>query len=60
MFYTNEMIINLGYKNQKEFADAFIFKHKCSVIRFDSNGVYADYDWYTSPCVSNIGYCYTI
>ncbi len=54
MFYTNEMIKNLGYKDQSEFVYDFIYKHKNCIIKFDINGVYVDYDWDTSHCVSNI------
>jgi len=56
MFYTNEMIKNLGYENKEQFTDDFIAKYGNCVIRFDDNGVYANYDWCTSPGMANIGY----
>lgn len=56
MFYTNEMIKDIGYENKEQFVDDFIAKYKNCVIRFADNGVYAAYDWYTSPGMDNLGY----
>lgn len=56
MFYNNEMIKNLGYKNKEQFIDGFIAKYGNCVIRLADNGVHANYDWYTSPGMPNIGY----
>ena len=56
MFYTNEMIENIGYENKERFIDDYIVKYKNCVIRFDDNGVYVSYDWYTSPAMENLGY----
>ena len=56
MFYTNEMIKNLGYESKGQFIDDYISKHGNCIIRFDDNGVYTAYDWDTSLGMSNIGY----
>ena len=56
MFYTNEMIKNLGYESKEQFVYDYIAKYGNCVIRFDDNGVYANYDWYTSPGMENLGY----
>ena len=56
MFYTNEMIKNLGYENKEQFVDKFISQYGNCVIRVDDNGVYAAYDWNTSYGMPNIGY----
>ena len=56
MFYTNEMIKNLGYESKEQFIDDYIAKHGNCIIRFDDKGVYAAYDWDTSLGMSNIGY----
>lgn len=56
MFYTNEMIKNIGYENKEQFICDFIAKYKNCIIRFNDNGVYVDSDWNTPPAMENLGY----
>jgi hypothetical protein len=44
MFYTNETIKTFGYESQEQFVDWFVSEYKNCAIRFDVDGVYADYD----------------
>ena len=56
MFYTNEMIKNIGYENKEQFIDDYITKYKNCIIRFADNGAYVISDWSTSPAMENLGY----
>ena len=56
MFYTNEMIKNIGYENKEQFIDDYIAKYKNCVIRFADNGVQVSSDWSTFPAMENLGY----
>ena len=45
MFYSKEMIKNLGYESVEEFVMGYVKKYKNCIIRYVANGVYLNYDF---------------
>ena len=45
MFYSKEMIKNLGYKSVEEFVMCYAKKYKNCSIRYVANGVNLNYDY---------------
>ena len=48
MYYTNEMIKNLGYESVEKFVSDFTTKYKNCSIAYMHDGVYCDYDFDTA------------
>ena len=54
MFYTNEMIANMGFDSVDTFVEDYKKRHPNCCIRFVESGVYCDYDvdsqrWFERP-----------
>lgn len=56
MFYSKEMIKNMGYESIDDFVHDYVKKYKNCCVRFHPNGVYLDYDFDSQVGIENIGY----
>lgn len=53
MFYSEEMVNNLGYKNTLEFAQDYAKQYSNCCILWRQNGVYVYTDFYTTIIGNN-------
>lgn len=56
MFYTLEMVQQMGFNNLDEFVADFVFRHPNSCVRFCPNGVSVHYDFDSEPAMACMEY----
>lgn len=56
MFYSQEMIKDIGYKSIEEFVCDYVEKYHNCCIRYCPNGVFLDYDFDSQVSIEWIGY----
>lgn len=60
MFYSLTTVNKLGYETLDDFVEEFINQYKDSksiFVKWETNGVFLDYDYDSTVCVPNIGNC---
>lgn len=55
MFYSNEMIVDMGFADVDDFVSDYVRQHPNCCIMFVANGVLADYDFDSELGLSNAG-----